>query len=99
MSGGGGSAARYEWKELIGSGTFGQAWLVRLRATGRHYVVKEIKVAALPEKEREQSVNEVAILSQCKHVNIIRYKEAFIDQLTGSLNIVMEYADGGESER
>lgn len=97
MSGGGGSAARYERQEQIGSGTFGHAWLVRSRASGRHYVVKEIKVTALPEKEREQSVNEVAILSQCKHVNIIRYKEAFIDQLTGSLNIVMEYADGGES--
>ena len=101
MSGGGGSSgggrsARYERQEQIGSGTFGHAWLVRSRASGRQYVVKEIKVTALPEQEREQSVNEVAILSQCKHVNIIRYKEAFIDQLTGSLNIVMEYADGGE---
>ena len=95
--GGGGSAARYERQEQIGSGTFGHAWLVRSRASGRQYVVKEIKVTALPEQEREQSVNEVAILSQCKHVNIIRYKEAFIDQLTGSLNIVMEYADGGKA--
>ncbi|XP_043222081.1 serine/threonine-protein kinase Nek4-like [Amphibalanus amphitrite] len=95
-SGSGGSAARYERLEQIGSGTFGHAWLVRSRASGRQYVVKEIKVTALPEQEREQSVNEVAILSQCKHVNIIRYKEAFIDQLTGSLNIVMEYADGGD---
>ncbi|KAF0294367.1 Serine/threonine-protein kinase Nek1 [Amphibalanus amphitrite] len=93
-AGSSGSAARYERLEQIGSGTFGHAWLVRSRASGRQYVVKEIKVTALPEQEREQSVNEVAILSQCKHVNIIRYKEAFIDQLTGSLNIVMEYADG-----
>ena len=94
---GNGNAARYERQEQIGSGTFGHAWLVRSRASGRQYVVKEIKVTALPEQEREQSVNEVAILSQCKHVNIIRYKEAFIDQLTGSLNIVMEYADGGKA--
>ncbi|XP_037076187.1 serine/threonine-protein kinase Nek1-like [Pollicipes pollicipes] len=90
------SAVRYERQEQIGSGTFGHAWLVRSRASGRQYVVKEIKVTALPEHEREQSVNEVAILSQCKHVNIIRYKEAFIEHSSGSLNIVMEYADGGD---
>lgn len=90
------SGLRYERVEQIGSGTFGHAWLVKSRASGRQYVVKEIKVTSLPVHEREQSVNEVAILSQCKHVNIIRYKEAFIEQASGSLNIVMEYADGGK---
>lgn len=33
------------------------------------------------------------MLARCKHVNIIRYREAFVHQ--GVLNIAMEFADGG----
>lgn len=32
------------------------------------------------------------------HPNIIAYKEAFFDETCSTLNIVMEYADGGDLE-
>ena len=51
----------------------------------------------LSEKERENALNEVRILASISHPNIISYKEAFIDQDSLSLCIVMEYADAGDA--
>ena len=41
-------------------------------------------------------MNEVRILASIQHPNIIGYKEAFIDDATSSLCIIMEHADGGD---
>jgi NIMA (never in mitosis gene a)-related kinase len=38
----------------------------------------------------------VRILASIEHPNIVAYKEAFFEELTQTLNIVMEYADGGD---
>ena len=50
----------------------------------------------LSAKEKENALNEVRILASIHHVNIIGYKEAFIDEPTSTLCVVMEYADGGD---
>jgi NIMA (never in mitosis gene a)-related kinase len=39
----------------------------------------------LSDKEKENALNEVRILASIKHVNVISYKEAFIDPTSGSL--------------
>ena len=44
----------------------------------------------------ENSINEVRILASLRDPNIVGYKEAFLDQPTESLYIVMEYVDGGD---
>ena len=36
---------KYNRQKLIGSGAFGQAWLVQAKADGRQLVMKEIKIA------------------------------------------------------
>jgi NIMA (never in mitosis gene a)-related kinase len=41
-------------------------------------------------------LNEVRILASIDHPNIISYKEAFFEEATQTLCIVMEYADGGD---
>ncbi len=41
-------------------------------------------------------MNEVRILASIDHPNIISYKEAFFEEATQTLCIVMEYADGGD---
>jgi len=38
----------------------------------------------------------VRILASVNHPNVAGYKEAFFEQATGTLCIVMEYADGGD---
>ncbi len=86
-------AGKFTKIELLGSGTFGRAWLVKNISTGKNYVNKEVTVTGLGEKAKEQSLTEVAALARCKHLNIIRYRHAYVER--GMLNIVMEYADAG----
>jgi NIMA (never in mitosis gene a)-related kinase len=50
----------------------------------------------LSEKEKQNALNEIRILASIQHPNVIGYKDAFFDNLTGDLSIVMEYADGGD---
>jgi len=47
-------------------------------------------------KEKQNALNEVRILASINHPNIITYKEAFFEDSTNSLCIVMEYADNGD---
>jgi len=55
-----------------------------------------VRLAKLSEKEKENAINEVRILASVQHPNVASYKEAFFEQATGSLCIVMEFADGGD---
>ena len=55
-----------------------------------------VSMKNLSEKEKENAINEVRILASIKHPNIISYKEAFLDQKSESLCIVMELVDGGD---
>ena len=87
-------ANAYEKIKIIGSGSFGKAWLVTLKKNNLKYVLKEIKVTGLTETERERTVTEVEVLTRCKHVNIIRYRAAWVKD--GTLSICMEYATEGK---
>lgn len=44
----------------------------------------------LSEKEKQNAVNEIRILASINHPNVIAYKEAFFENSTNSLCIVME---------
>ena len=50
----------------------------------------------LTEKERENALNEVRILASIDEPNVISYKEAFIDETSSCLCLVMEFADNGD---
>ena len=50
----------------------------------------------LTEKEKENALNEVRILASIDEPNVISYKEAFIDEGTNCLCLVMEFADNGD---
>lgn len=50
----------------------------------------------LSEKEKENALNEVRILASLSHPNIIAYKDAFFEESSYTLCIVMEYANGGD---
>lgn len=53
----------------------------------------------LSEREKQNALNEVRILASIQHPNIIGYKEAFFEDATSSLCIIMELADGGDMMR
>jgi NIMA (never in mitosis gene a)-related kinase 1/4/5 len=50
----------------------------------------------LTDKEKENALNEVRILASIDQPNVIGFKEAFIDESSSSLCLVMEYADNGD---
>ena len=58
--------------------------------------MKKVKMGKHSEREKQNALNEVRILASIHHPNIIGYKEAFFEEATSSLCIVMEYADGGD---
>jgi len=58
--------------------------------------MKKVKLAKLSHKEKENALNEIRILASVKHKNVIGYKEAFFDETTNILCIVMEIANGGD---
>jgi NIMA (never in mitosis gene a)-related kinase len=47
--------------------------------------MKKVKMESLSEKEKQNALNEVRILASIKHLNIISYKEAFIDDSSQTL--------------
>ena len=51
---------------------------------------------SLTDKEREHALNEVRILASIDEPNVISYKEAFIDEPSSTLILVMEFADNGD---
>ena len=50
----------------------------------------------LSDKEKENALNEVRILASIEHPNIVGFKDAFFEESSYSLCIIMEMADGGD---
>ena len=80
----------------LGKGAFGTVAIVTRKADGKIYAMKRISIGKLDNKEREASLNEIRILASLNHPNIIGYKEAFFDEPSKTINIVMEFADDGD---
>ena len=89
----------FKMGKLIGKGAFGSVSIVTRKTDGKIYAMKSVNIGKLNNKEKESSLNEIRILASLSHPNIIGYKEAFFDQSTNTLNIVMEFADEGDLEK
>ncbi|XP_070613526.1 serine/threonine-protein kinase Nek1 isoform X17 [Erythrolamprus reginae] len=85
---------KYIKAQKIGEGSFGKAILVKAKENGKQYVIKEINISKMSNKEREESRREVAVLANMKHPNIVLYRESFEE--AGCLYIVMDYCEGGD---
>ncbi|XP_074132573.1 serine/threonine-protein kinase Nek1 isoform X4 [Sminthopsis crassicaudata] len=80
--------------QKIGEGSFGKAILVKSKEDCKQYVIKEINISRMSNKERKESRKEVEVLANMKHPNIVLYRESFEEN--GSLYIVMDYCEGGD---
>ncbi|XP_031196508.1 myosin light chain kinase 3 isoform X2 [Mastomys coucha] len=78
--------------EVLGGGRFGQVHRCTERSTGLALAAKIIKVKSI--KDREDVKNEVNIMNQLSHVNLIQLYDAF--ESKNSFTLIMEYVDGGE---
>ena len=86
----------FEFGTKLGKGAFGSVSIVKRKEDQKTYAMKRVKMINLNQKEKDNSFNEVRILASLRHKNIIGYKEAFFDEKSSTLNIVMEYADDGD---
>jgi NIMA (never in mitosis gene a)-related kinase len=69
---------------------------VKRHSDGQEYALKKVKLMNLSEKEKQNALNEVRILASIRSNNIAGYKEAFLDEQSNSLCIIMEYANHGD---
>ena len=86
----------FEFGRILGKGVFGSVIIVKRKKDKEIYAMKRVKIYGLSKRELENSFNEVRLLASLDHKNVIGYREAFYDQNSTTLNIVMEYADDGD---
>ena len=86
----------FEYGRVLGKGVFGSVLVVKRKEDNEVYAMKRVKIGGLTKRELENSFNEVRLLASLNHKNVIGYREAFYDQKSKTLNIVMEFADDGD---
>ena len=69
----------YDLVRTIGQGAHGCAILATRLGDGEPVVVKQIRLDALEEKARQEALQEVKLLAQFDHVNIIHYYECVLE--------------------
>jgi len=85
---------KYKRLKYLGKGSYGAAILVELRNTREKFVVKEIVIGHMKQKEQDAAKDEAKVLQKMQHSNITHYVESFVEN--SKLYIVMEHADGGD---
>ncbi|GMH06692.1 hypothetical protein Nepgr_008532 [Nepenthes gracilis] len=87
-----------KWKKgkLLGRGTFGHVYLGFNSEGGQMCAIKEVRIASDDQISREcykQLNQEINLLSQLKHSNIVRYYGSELGEET--LSVYLEYVSGG----
>ncbi|KAK7176195.1 hypothetical protein R3I93_000457 [Phoxinus phoxinus] len=78
--------------DLLGGGRFGQVHKCAELSSGLMLAAKIIKVRGM--KERDEVKNEIGVMNQLNHVNLIQLYDAFESRT--NLTLIMEYVEGGE---
>ena len=86
---------KFAKEKKIGEGAFGKAWLVHKKDDlNSRFVIKEVNISKMSRREKDDARNEITVLSQMKHPNIVSYQGSFEE--AGKLYILMDYCDGGD---
>ena len=86
---------KYQELEVKGKGTSGCATLVKSRVDGLEYISKKVMLVGLSVREQEQAVQEVRILQNMHHPNVVKYYDHFFEK-DQKLVTVMEYCRRGD---
>ncbi|XP_068850314.1 myosin light chain kinase family member 4 [Capricornis sumatraensis] len=78
--------------EILGGGRFGQVHKCEEKATGLKLAAKIIKTRGM--KDKDDVKNEISVMNQLDHVNLIQLYDAF--ESKNDIVLVMEYVGGGE---
>ncbi len=85
----------YDEMHILGRGAHADCRLALRRSDNRLVVIKKFSLTMneLEEKARSDAIQEIDILSSLSHDNIVKFLDTYVND--DRLNIVMEYADGG----
>ena len=83
---------KYQKLTQIGQGHFSTVFKVLNKDDNKIYVLKEILLSKLSNKEIELMLNESKILSKINNKHIVKYYESF--QINNTINIIMEFCEG-----
>ena len=86
----------YEILKQIGTGAFSTVSLVKSKKDNLIYALKRVELTKMMPNEKDNSLNEIRLLASVNHINVISYKESFYEEVTNTLNLVLEYADAGD---
>ena len=87
----------YKVLQRLGEGSFGKAFLCKRESDDSLCVIKQILIEGMDKKEKDDVLNESIILAKLDHQNIIKFFEVFESEKPKQMiNIVTEYADGGD---
>ena len=87
---------KYEPISYIGKGNFGSIMKIKRKIDGKILVWKELNYGVMSEKDRNRIVQEVNILHELHHPNIVKYYDRILDKKNTKLFIIMEYCPGGD---
>ena len=86
----------YSRERELGRGAMGTVFLATRKSDGVQFAIKCSEFDSISAAEQKVSLREVMLLASLKHLHIIEYHDAFLEQ--GGLHIVMEQALGGSLE-
>lgn len=81
----------------LGKGAYGTVYKVISLVNHQEYVLKKISIKHLKKSEIQDVIKEAKILRKLEHKHIIKSYSHFVEK--GALNIVMEYARGGDLQK
>jgi len=88
---------KYYKRKLIGTGSYGEAWLAERVSDGAIYVAKVMDLGKMSARDKQYAYSEIKCLAVCSHPNVIKYEEDHEEN--DQLLIVMEFADSGDLDR
>ncbi|CCD12622.1 unnamed protein product [Trypanosoma congolense IL3000] len=88
---------KYLKKSLIGTGSYGEAWLAECVGDHSMCVAKVMNLDKMSDRDKRYAQSEIKCLANCNHPNIVRYIEDHEEN--DRLLIVMEFADSGDLDR
>ncbi|EAR89526.2 Serine/Threonine kinase domain protein (macronuclear) [Tetrahymena thermophila SB210] len=89
-----GGIEEYDNLVKLGQGSYGVVYKGRKKSDGKTYVIKEINMKFMDQKQKQDAVNEGNLLKHLESPYVVKYYDMFIEQ--NDLYIVMEFCENGD---